>query len=61
VTTSKIIRWAWHVARIGERRGANRVVVGRPEGKTGLGRPRRRWENNIKTELQEMEWVYELD
>ena len=38
----------------GERRGAHRVLVGRPEGKTSLGRPRRRWENTIKMDLQEM-------
>jgi len=49
------------VTGIGERRGAHRVVVGRPEGKTALGRPRRRWENTIKIDLQEMEWVYGMD
>jgi len=43
-----------HVALIGEGRGVHRVLVGKPEGKTPLGRPRRRWENNIKTDLQEV-------
>jgi len=42
------------VARMGDVRGAYRVFVGRPEGKRPLGRPRRRWENNIKVDLQEV-------
>jgi len=42
------------VARMGERRGVHRVLVGKPEGKRPLGRPRRRWEDNIKTDLQEV-------
>jgi len=41
------IRWAGHVVRMGERRGVYRVLVGKPEGKRLLGRPRRRWEENI--------------
>jgi len=45
---------AGHVARMGERRGVYRVLVGKPEGKSPLGRPRRRWENNITRDLQEM-------
>jgi hypothetical protein len=48
------MRWAGHVARIGERRGVYRILVGRPEGKRPLGRPRRRWENNIKMDLMEI-------
>jgi len=60
VITSKLIIWAWYVVRIGERRVAYRVLVGRPGRKTALGRPRRRWENTIKMDLQEMEWVYGL-
>jgi hypothetical protein len=40
------------VARMGEERGVNRVLVGKPEGKRPLGRPRRRWEDNIKVDLQ---------
>jgi hypothetical protein len=50
------MRWAGHVARMGERRGAYRVLVGRPEGKRPLGRPRRRLEDNIKMDLQEVGW-----
>ena len=46
--------WAWHVAGVGERRGVYRVMVGKPEGKRPLGRPRRRWEDNIKMDLQEV-------
>ena len=43
------------MARVGERRGVHRVLVGKPEGKRPLGRPRRRWEDNIKMDLQEVE------
>jgi hypothetical protein len=49
------MRWAGHVARMGEDRGVYRVLVGKPEGKSPLGRPRRRWEDNIKMDLQEVE------
>jgi len=45
-----------HVAHMGERRGAYRVLVGKPEGRRPLGRPKCRWENNIKMGLQEMGW-----
>ncbi|KAJ4431711.1 hypothetical protein ANN_20313 [Periplaneta americana] len=48
------LRWAGHVARVGESRNAYRVLVGRPEGKRPLGRPRRRWEDNIKMVLREV-------
>jgi hypothetical protein len=48
------MRWAGHVAGMGERRGVHRVLVGKPEGKRPLGRPRRRWEGNIKMDLQEV-------
>ena len=54
VVKSRRMRWAWHVARMGEGRGAHRVLVGKPEGKRPLGRPRRRWEDNIKMDLQEV-------
>ena len=46
--------WAWHVACMGERGGVYRVLVGKPEGKRALGRPRRRWEDNIEMNLQEV-------
>ena len=48
------IRWVEHVARMGERRGAYRVLVGKHEGKKPLGRPNHRWEDNIKMDLQEV-------
>ena len=48
------MRWAGHVARMGEGRVVHRVLVGKPEGKRTLGRPRRRWENNIKMDLREV-------
>jgi hypothetical protein len=51
---SRIMRWAGHIARMGERRGVYRVLVGKPEGKTPLGRPRCRWEDNIQIDLQEV-------
>ena len=51
---SRRMRWAGHVARMGEVRGVHRVLVGKPEGKRPLGRPRRRWEDNFKMDLQEM-------
>ena len=46
------MRWAGHVAGMGEDRGVHRVLVGKPEGKRPLWRPRRRWEDNIKIDLQ---------
>ena len=54
VIKSRRVRWAGHVARMGERRGVYRVLAGKPEGKRPLGRPRRRWEDNIKMDLQEV-------
>jgi len=51
---SRRMRWAGHVARMGQGRGMYRVLVGKPEGKTRLGRPRSRWEDNIKMDLQEV-------
>jgi hypothetical protein len=48
------MRWAGPVARLGEGRGVHRVLVGKPEGKIPLERPRRRWEDNIKMELQDV-------
>jgi hypothetical protein len=57
-----IMRWAWHVACMGEKRGVYRILVGKPEGKNPLGRPKHRWEDNIKMDLQEercgsMDWI----
>jgi hypothetical protein len=54
VIKSRRMRWAGHVARMGEGRVVYRVLVGRPEGKRPLGRPRHRWEDNIKMDLREM-------
>jgi hypothetical protein len=54
VVKSRRMRWAGHVARMGDDRGVHRVLVGKPEGKLSLGRPRRRWEDNIKRDLQEV-------
>jgi len=56
------MRWAGHVARMGEERGMYRVLVGKPEGRRPLGRPRRRWVDNIRMDLQEvgcgyMDWI----
>jgi hypothetical protein len=54
VIKSRRMRWAEQVARMGEGRGVYRFLVGRPEGKRPLGRPRRRWKDNIKLDLTEM-------
>jgi len=62
VVKSRLMRWAEHVARMGEDRSVHRVLVGKPEGKRPLRRPRRRWEDNIKMDIQEVgggrgEWM----
>jgi hypothetical protein len=62
VIKSRRLRWARHVARMGKRRGAYRALVGKPEGRRPLGRPRRRWEDNIEMDLREdgcggVDWV----
>ena len=54
VIKSRRMRWAGHVARVGEERGVCRVLVGKPEGKRPLGIPRRRWVDNIRTDPQEV-------
>ena len=54
VVKSRRMRWAGHVACMGEDRGVHRVLVGKPEGRRPLGRPRCRWEDNIKMDLQEV-------
>jgi hypothetical protein len=51
---------AGHVARMGERRGAYRALVGKPEGRRSLRRPRRKWEDNIKIDLREVGWGHGL-
>ena len=51
---SRRMRWVGHVARMEEGSGVHKVSVGKPEGKTPLGRPGRRWEDNIKMDLQEV-------
>jgi hypothetical protein len=48
VIKSRGMRWSEHVARVGDRRGAYRILVGKPQGKRPFGKPRYRWENNIK-------------
>jgi hypothetical protein len=53
---SRKMRWAGHVARMGEKTNAYRILVENPEGKRPLGRPRRRWVNNIKMNLREIGW-----
>jgi hypothetical protein len=57
---SRRMRWAGHVARMGEKRNVDRLLAGKPEGKRPLGRPRRRWANNIKMDLRETGW-YDMD
>jgi hypothetical protein len=54
VIKSRRLRWVGHVARMGKGKGVYRVLVGTPEGKRPLGRPRRRWEDNIKLDLREI-------
>ena len=54
VIKSRRMRWAGHLARMGEGRGVHKVLVGKPEEKRPLGRPRRRWEDNIKMDGQEV-------
>jgi len=62
VIKSRRMRWAGHMAHMGEERGVYRLLVGKPEGKRPLGRPRRRWLGNIRMDLQEvvcgyMDWI----
>jgi hypothetical protein len=53
---SRRMRWAGHVARMEEGRNVYRVLVGKPEGRRPLGRPRRRWEDRIKMDFEEIGW-----
>jgi hypothetical protein len=56
IIKSRRMRWAGQVARMGEKRTAYRILVGKPEGKRPLGRPRCRWEDNIRMDLRGMGW-----
>jgi hypothetical protein len=56
ITKSRRMRWEGHVIRMGEKRNAYRLMVGKPEGKRPLGRPRCRWVDNIKMDLLEIGW-----
>jgi hypothetical protein len=56
IIKSRRMRWAGHEARMGEKRNAYRLLVGKPEGKRQLRRPRRRWVDNIRKDLGEMGW-----
>ena len=58
INYSRRMRWAGHVARMGEVRGVYTVLVGKPEGKRSMGRPRRKWVDNIRTDLQEVGCAY---
>jgi hypothetical protein len=63
VINARRMRWAGHVARMGEVRSAYNILVGRPEGRRPLGRPRHRWEDNIKMDLREIgfgdvDWIH---
>jgi len=61
VIKTRRMRWAGRGVRMGHRRGASRVLVGRPDGQGPPGRPRCRWEDNIKMGLQEVGWEHGLD
>jgi hypothetical protein len=54
---SRRMRWTGHVFRMGEKRTAYNILVGKPKGKRPLGRPRRTWVDNIKMDLTEIQWV----
>jgi hypothetical protein len=56
IMKSRRIRWAGHIARMGEKRNAYRLLVGKPEGKRPIGSPRRRWANDIKMDHLEIHW-----
>jgi hypothetical protein len=63
VIKARRMRWARHVARMGDVRGAYNILIGRPEGRRPLGRPRCRWEDNIKMDLREIvfgdvDWIH---
>jgi hypothetical protein len=56
IINERRMRWAGHVARMGEKRNAHRLLVGKPEGRRPLGKPRRRWLDNIRMDLAEVGW-----
>jgi hypothetical protein len=56
IIKSRRMKWEGHVARMGEKRNVYRILVGKPEGKRPLGRPRRKWVDNTKLDLREMGW-----
>jgi transcription termination factor 2 len=63
VIKARRMRWVGHVAGMGEVRGAYNILVGRPEGRRPLGKPRRRWKDNIKMDLREIgfedvDWIH---
>jgi hypothetical protein len=60
VIKARRMRWAGHVARMGEVRGAYKILVGRPQGRRQLGRPRRSWEDNMKIDLGKI-WFGDVD
>jgi hypothetical protein len=57
IIKARRMRWAGHVARMGEMRNTYRLLVGKTEGRRPLGRPRRWWLDNIRMDLVEMEWI----
>jgi len=56
VIKSRSMRWIRQVARIGEKKSAYKILVGKPDGRSLLGRPRHRWEDNIRSGLREIRW-----
>jgi hypothetical protein len=56
IIKSRRMRWAGHVAQVGEKRSTYRLLVGKPEGKRPLGRPRRWWMDNIRTDFEKVGW-----
>jgi hypothetical protein len=56
IVKSRRMRWAGHIARMGKKRNAYRIWVGKPEGMRSVGRHRRRWEDNIRVDLREIGW-----
>ena len=57
IVKSRRLRWPGHVTRMGNERGAWKLLVGKPDGKRQVGRPRMRWENNINHDLREIDYT----